>query len=126
MVAHMARARFTVLQTEQCVDCAPNHTGAEAKMTAALAQIRAVNPQAAVLFYFPVSLRQLTIDLFSQLEIMPPAVRINTHTLQTVASYYTASQFARLESLAQPTNQPTNKATTHSQAAIPLLESWHT
>jgi len=54
MVAKMAGATFTVLQTEQCLECAPNHSNAEAKMAAAAAQIRAANRDATVLLYFPV------------------------------------------------------------------------
>jgi hypothetical protein len=54
IVAKMAGATFTVLQTEQCQFCSPNGSGAEVKMAAAAAQIRAVNPTATVLLYFPV------------------------------------------------------------------------
>ena len=126
MVAHMAHARFTVLQTEQCVDCAPNHTGAEAKMTAALAQIRAVNPQAAVLFYFPVSLRQqIIVQLIFYLNLKLCHLLYEstpTHSRQLRAT----TQTANLRVLSRSHNQATNQQSSHTLSAVLLLESWYT
>lgn len=50
----MAAASWTVIEKFQCVECAPVGRGGEAKVLAAAAQIRAVNPSAAIFFYFAV------------------------------------------------------------------------
>jgi hypothetical protein len=95
-------------------------------MTAALAQIRAVNPQAAVLFYFPVSHRQLIIvQLIFYLNLKLCHLlyeSIPTHSRQLRAT----TQAANLRVLSRSHNQPTNQQSSHRLAAVLLLESWYT
>lgn len=63
IVSLMASSSFTVLEKYMCLFCAPNRTGAEGKVLAAAAQIRAVNPKAPVFFYFAVDYARRWYDL---------------------------------------------------------------
>ena len=54
IIAMMATSSFTVIEKYMCLQCAPVAHGGEAKVLAAAAQIRAVNPSAAIFFYFAV------------------------------------------------------------------------
>lgn len=63
IVALMANSSFTVIEKYMCLECAPNQTGAEEKVLAAAASIRAVNPKAPVFFYFAVDYTRRWYDL---------------------------------------------------------------
>jgi hypothetical protein len=63
IVALMANSSFTVIEKYQCLECAPNQTGAEEKVLAAAAQIRAADPTAPIFFYFAVDFTRRWYDL---------------------------------------------------------------
>lgn len=54
IVEMMAASSFSVIEKYACLSCAPAGHGGEAKVLAAARQIRAVNPDASVFFYFAV------------------------------------------------------------------------
>ena len=61
-VSAMSQASYTVLEKFQCLSCAPEESGAEAKILSAAAAIRKVNPEAAVFLYYQVDLARTWYD----------------------------------------------------------------
>ena len=54
IVAAMAASSFSVIEKYMCLACAPVNHGAEQKVIAAASLVRAVNPNATMVFYFAV------------------------------------------------------------------------
>ena len=67
----MAASSFAVIEKYQCLECEPKEHGGEGKVLAAAAQIRAVNPDAAVFLYFAVDYTRTWYNLGSWFDAHP-------------------------------------------------------